>query len=337
MLRWEDVLERARESLKGICHLCPVCDMKACAGKVPGIGGIGTGSSAKNNYEALRGLKFKMKLLHDVDKPDMGVELFGQKLALPVIGAAIAGAKVNFAAKIAEKEFAQAQLVGAMEAGTIAMIGDGPGDLYDDTIAALREAGKGIAIIKPREFDEIMRRIKMAEEAGALAVGIDVDAAGLVNMRRSGELVRPLNPNILKRICESSNLPVIVKGIMAEEEAVMACDAGASAIVVSNHGGRVLDDLPGTISVLPGIASRVRGRCIVLADGGVRTGSDVLKFLACGASAVLVGRPVVWGVFGGGKEGVRLLYERLAQELSVAMMLTSCPSVREVSHCISGN
>jgi 4-hydroxymandelate oxidase len=153
-------------------------------------------------------------------------------------------------------------------------------------------------------------------------------------MRRSGEYVGPLSLGALRKICESTKLPVIIKGIMTEEEAVMASDAGAGAIVVSNHGGRVLDDLPGTISVLPGIASKVQGRSILLADGGVRSGSDVLKFIACGADAVLVGRPVVWGAFGGGKEGVRLLYEKLADELRIAMILTSCPSIKEVSMSI---
>ena len=333
-MKWEDVLGRAREALKGICNLCPICDMKACAGRVPGIGGIGTGSSAKNNYVALRNLRFKMKTLHDVTEPDINVELFGQKLAMPVIGAAVAGAAINFKDRMNEVDLAKAQVFGALEAGTIAMIGDGPGDLYDKTIEALKGAGKGIAIIKPRKLDEIVRRIRMAEETGAVAVGVDVDAAGLVNMRRSGEYVGPLSLGALRKICESTKLPVIIKGIMTEEEALMASDAGAGAIVVSNHGGRVLDDLPGTISVLPGIASKVKGRSILLADGGVRSGSDVLKFIACGADAVLVGRPVVWGAFGGGKEGVRLLYEKLADELRIAMILTSCPSIKEVSMSI---
>jgi isopentenyl diphosphate isomerase/L-lactate dehydrogenase-like FMN-dependent dehydrogenase len=275
-----------------------------------------------------------MKTLHDVTEPDINVELFGQKLAMPVIGAAVAGAAINFKDRMNEVDLAKAQVFGALEAGTIAMIGDGPGDLYDKTIEALKGAGKGIAIIKPRKLDEMIRRIRMAEEAGAVAVGVDVDAAGLVNMRRSGEYVGPLSLGALRKICESTKLPVIIKGIMTEEEAVMASDAGAGAIVVSNHGGRVLDDLPGTISVLPGIASKVKGRSILLADGGVRSGSDVLKFIACGADAVLVGRPVVWGAFGGGKEGVRLLYEKLADELRIAMILTSCPSIKEVSMSI---
>ena len=246
-MKWEDVLGRAREALKGICNLCPICDMKACAGRVPGIGGIGTGSSAKNNYVALRNLRFKMKTLHDVTEPDINVELFGQKLAMPVIGAAVAGAAINFKDRVDEADLAKAQVFGALEAGTIAMIGDGPGDLYDKTIEALKGAGKGIAIIKPRKLDEMIRRIRMAEEAGAVAVGVDVDAAGLVNMRRSGEYVGPLGPDALRRICESTMLPVIIKGVMTEEEAVMAWDAGAGAIVVSNNGGRVFGDVPGTI------------------------------------------------------------------------------------------
>jgi isopentenyl diphosphate isomerase/L-lactate dehydrogenase-like FMN-dependent dehydrogenase len=121
---------------------------------------------------------------------------------------------------------------------------------------------------------------------------------------------------------------------MTPDEATLAFDAGAAGIVVSNHGGRVLDHTPGAAEVLPAIAQAVRGRGVILADGGVRSGADVLKYLALGADAVLVGRPLVVGAFGGGTEGVTFLLQKLRAELAAAMLLTGTASVRQVSAAI---
>ena len=114
---------------------------------------------------------------------------------------------------------------------------------------------------------------------------------------------------------------------MTPDEAEIAVAAGAAGIVVSNHGGRILDHTPGAAEVLPAIARAVRGRAVVLADGGVRTGVDVLKYLALGADAVLIGRPLVVGAFGGGAEGVALLLRKLQAELTSAMPFTALLTV----------
>lgn len=121
---------------------------------------------------------------------------------------------------------------------------------------------------------------------------------------------------------------------MTPEEAEIALAAGAAAIVVSNHGGRVLDHTPGAAEVLPAIAARVKGRLLIFADGGVRSGSDVLKLLALGADAVLVGRPLVIGVMGGGREGVAFLLNKLKSELIQAMLLTGTADVKSVPRAI---
>ncbi|HEX7622422.1 MAG TPA: alpha-hydroxy-acid oxidizing protein, partial [Anaeromyxobacteraceae bacterium] len=117
-------------------------------------------------------------------------------------------------------------------------------------------------------------------------------------------------------------------------EAQMALDVGAACICVSNHGGRVLDHTPGTAKVLPAIAEKVKGRMVVLVDGGVRYGGDVLKMLALGANAVLVGRPVLRGAVGGGAEGVKLVLNKLRAELVDAMVLTGTANVKKVSRSI---
>lgn len=117
---------------------------------------------------------------------------------------------------------------------------------------------------------------------------------------------------------------------MTVDEAVKCVEIGAKAIVISNHGGRVLDHTPGVANVLPEIAKAVKGKITVLADGGVRSGTDVLKMLALGADGVLVGRPLIMGAYGGGTEGVKTIIEKYTSELKAAMILTGCKSITEI-------
>jgi 4-hydroxymandelate oxidase len=150
-------------------------------------------------------------------------------------------------------------------------------------------------------------------------------------MALPGQTVEPKTPAQLHELVEATKLPIILKGIMTADEAEMALQTGAAALVVSNHGGRVLDHTPGVAAVLPEVAKRVKGRMVLFADGGNRYGADVLKLLALGADAVLVGRPLIRGAFGGGREGVALLLNKLKNELIVSMTLTGTASVQTVS------
>ncbi|HLU68664.1 MAG TPA: alpha-hydroxy acid oxidase, partial [Kofleriaceae bacterium] len=127
-----------------------------------------------------------------------------------------------------------------------------------------------------------------------------------------------------------TTLPILLKGIMNAQDATRAIAEGADGIVVSNHGGRTLDTQPATIAVLPEIAEAVGGRVPLLVDGGIRRGTDVLKALALGARAVLVGRPILWGLAAGGEDGARGALELLRRELDLAMALAGCPTVAEV-------
>jgi isopentenyl diphosphate isomerase/L-lactate dehydrogenase-like FMN-dependent dehydrogenase len=136
----------------------------------------------------------------------------------------------------------------------------------------------------------------------------------------------------IRELVAATSLPVVVKGIMCAEDAVLAAEAGVAAIVVSNHGGRVLDSTPGTADILPDIAKAVAASDVmVLADGGIRTGYDVLKMLALGAKAVLVGRDVVRAAVGAESDGVRLQMEYLQKTLAKAMLMTGCTSLAQVS------
>jgi 4-hydroxymandelate oxidase len=129
-------------------------------------------------------------------------------------------------------------------------------------------------------------------------------------------------------------LPLLLKGVMTPEDALLALNAGADGIVVSNHGGRTLDTLPPTLAVLPGIADAVRGRVPVLLDGGIRRGSDIVKALALGASAVLIGRPYLYGLAAAGAVGVAHVIRILLAELEVAMALTGCRTLDEIDRAL---
>lgn len=329
----KEIKKNAREKMKGFCRACRVCDGVSCAGEVPGMGGIGTGSSFTANVRSLANVKLNLKTLHDAKKPDISYELFGKKLSMPIIGAPITGSNYNMGGALAEEEFIDIVISGSKAVGTIGMCGDGGNPLfYDSGLNAIKkEDGYGIAVIKPRENEEIVKRAKRAEEIGALAVGIDVDGAGLITMSLMGQPVGPKTAKELAEIIKKIELPFILKGIMTPEEAEMAVDIGAKAIVVSNHGGRILDTTPGVAEVLSNIAYKVKGKITILADGGVRTGVDVLKYIALGADAVLVGRPIILGAFGGGQEGVQFILDKMANELKQAMILTGCKTLYDIS------
>ncbi|MEN2985987.1 MAG: alpha-hydroxy-acid oxidizing protein [Thermodesulfovibrionaceae bacterium] len=331
-MNWQEIKKIAREKLKPYCRVCPICDGVACAGEVPGMGGVGTGSSFKANLEALNRYKLNLSTIHDVRDPDTTVEIFNKKLALPVMAAPITGTAYNMGGAITEDIYCEEVIVGSTMAGTIGWTGDGADPLlYSSGIEAIRKNdGKGIPIIKPRQQQEIIKRIRQAEEVGALAVGVDIDGAGLVTMALRGQPVSPKSPKEIEELVRATRLPFILKGIMTIREAKIAYELGVSAIVVSNHGGRILDHTAGVADVLPEITESLKGKIVIIADGGVRSGVDVLKLLALGADAVLVGRPVVVAVVGGGREGLKLYFENIKNELKQAMLLTGVASVKNV-------
>ena len=165
-------------------------------------------------------------------------------------------------------------------------------------------------------------------------MGMDVDAAGLVTLRLQG---RPVSPKSAAELAEIARFvhdrgaKFMIKGVMTAADARIAIDAGVDALVVSNHGGRVLDGTPGGAAVLPGIAAAVGNAVPVLADGGVRSGTDVLKLLALGAKAVLIGRPFSVAAIGGQAEGVASYVADIKGQLTSAMALTGCADISSIT------
>lgn len=325
------IKKNARERMKGFCILCNECNGIWCAGKVPGMGGCGNGSSFKENYDKLKSIKLCMRTLHSHKTPTLNTSFLGINLDFPVISAPITGTKFNMGGYINDEEYSNYVISGSLKAKTIAMIGDtGDASCFKYGIEALKKTGgKGIAIIKPRENNEIIKRIKIAEEAGALAVGIDIDGAGLLTMQLFGQPVGPKSLDDLKELVKSTSLPFIVKGILSVDEAKLCVEAGVKAIVVSNHGGRCLNGTFSSVEVLPEISKAVRNKITILADGCVREGVDVLKYLALGADGVLVGRPIIWGAIGGGEDGVFTILNVLKEQLYQAMILTGVESIKD--------
>ncbi len=329
---YSEVQKNAKANLNGTCRVCPVCNGKACSGEVPGMGGKGTGEAFTANVDSLRRHKLNMRVLHNCKDPDTSIELFGRKMRIPVFSAPVAGTTLNMGGKFTEEEYISWVIKGCLDSGIYPMVGDSALESFFITnLNELQKAGgNGIAIIKPWKNDQVIDKIRMAEESGVFAVGMDIDAAGLITLSLHGKPVEPKPIEDIRKIVESTKLPFILKGIMTPNEAELAVEAGVSAIVVSNHGGRVLDQTPGVADVLPGIAAKVKGRIKILADGGVRNGIDVIKMLALGADGVLIGRPFVTTSFGGQSEAVKDYIDTIANEIKSSMILTGCNSIKEI-------
>ncbi|WP_433271977.1 alpha-hydroxy acid oxidase [Actinosynnema sp. CS-041913] len=174
------------------------------------------------------------------------------------------------------------------------------------------------AVFGNRERD---RRNGFTELPDGLRCENMVDADGVL---RRVEFDADLTWSDLDRLRDRTGLPLVLKGITHPEDARLAVEHGAAAVLVSNHGGRQLDTVPATVDLLPAVVRAVDGRVPVLLDGGIRRGTDILKACALGATAVGIGRPVLWGLAAGGREGVELVLERLRAELERALALCGC-------------
>jgi len=187
-----------------------------------------------------------------------------------------------------------------------------------------------VFVMKPlADREKLLNNLKTAEEEGCVALGIDIDSAAAQSGGNWGAL-KPLSVDELKKIKQNLSKPFIVKGVLSVNDAVQAVEAGADAIIVSNHYGTVLDYAQAPIEVLPEIASAVGDRIEILVDCQIRKGSDILKVLALGGKSVLLGRPIVWAALVGGAEGMAQLIKVLTNELRHVMLHTGVESVAKV-------
>lgn len=316
-----------------LCKLCKVCDGRACRNTIPGPGAKGTGDVAIRNFDKWRDIRVNMDTLVEKKQISTDFKLFGRYFSAPIFAGPIGAVKMHYSDEYDDRSFNKVLIKACNEAGIAAFTGDGMDD--DQMVSgceAVKEAeGRGIPTIKPWNLEMIKKKIELTKEANAFAVAMDIDAAGLPFLKNFTPPAGSKSVEQLREIVELLDVPFIVKGIMTPKAALKAKKAGASAIVVSNHGGRVLDQCPATAEVLEDIVKAVDGSMKIFVDGGIRTGVDVFKALALGADAVIIARPFVSSVYVGAGEAVKELAEKLKHELEDTMAMCGACSLEEIS------
>ena len=330
-MQYKEVLEAARGNIGPVCKACPVCNGRACSTSIPGPGS--RGNIAVRNYEGWQRVYLNMDTLCEGGMVDLGLEIFGKKFKLPVFAGPVGAMTMHYGDKYNDVEYNKILVSACAEAGIAAFTGDGMNPaVMEAATAAIKEAGgMGVPTIKPWNVETIVAKMNLAKDAAPFAMAMDVDAAGLPFLKGMQPPAGPKSVAEMKEIVAAAGVPFIVKGIMTVKGALKALEAGAEGIVVSNHGGRVLNDTPATVDVLEDIVKAVDGRMKIFVDGGIRTGTDVFKALALGADAVIIARPFVVSVYGAAAEGVDAYVAKLYGELEDAMTMCGAHSLKEIT------
>jgi isopentenyl diphosphate isomerase/L-lactate dehydrogenase-like FMN-dependent dehydrogenase len=320
-------------------------------------GGAGDERTLRENQAAFERWRLRPRVLVDVAEVSAETTLLGRPLAMPILVAPVAFQQ------LAHPEGEVAMARAAAEAGTAMCLSTLATTRPSGVAAKAPPARRWFQLYCFRDRGVTRAILDEAVEAGFEAIALTVDAPRPGRRERdlrSGFQVPPeltvpsvaetagadapisvadvlnlVDPALgwsdLEALAGESSVPVLVKGVMTAEDAVMAAERGAAGVIVSNHGGRQLDGAPATIDALGEVADAVGGRVEVLMDGGVRRGTDVLTALALGARAVMVGRPAIWGLAVAGEDGARRVLELLRNELEVALTLCGCRTPASVS------
>jgi len=331
-MEFKDVLEEARKCM-GKCKACPICNGMACKNMIPGPGAKGVGDTAIRNYEKWQEIRVVMDTLCPKKPVDTSLELFGKKFKYPFFAGPVGAVTNHYSDKYNDLTYNAVLVPGCAEAGIAAFTGDGvdPTVMQDATKAVAENGGLGVPTVKPWNKAQIEEKMALVKASNAFAVAMDIDAAGLPFLKKIVPPAGSKSVEEMKEIIQLAGRPFIIKGIMSVKGALKAKEAGASAIVVSNHGGRVLDQSPATAEVLEEIVTAVKGSMKIFVDGGIRSGIDVFKALALGADAVLIARPYVIATYGGGKEGIALYTAKIGAELADAMEMCGAATLKDIT------
>ncbi len=330
----QEVLEIARTCLGPYCKGCPVCNGRACKNIMPGPGSKGEGDTAIRNYEKWREIRVQMDTICENRPVDTGLTLFGKQFAYPFFAGPVGAVNLHYGDKYDDAAYNDILVRACADNGIAAFTGDGtnPEVMRAATAAIEKTQGLGVPTVKPWNATTVAEKMQMVRKSGAFAVAMDIDAAGLPFLKNLTPPAGSKTVEELSEIIRAADVPFIVKGIMTVKGALKAKEAGAAAIVVSNHGGRVLDQCPATAEVLEEIAKAAGGGSMkILVDGGIRNGTDIFKALALGADGVLICRPFVTAVYGGAEEGVKELVTRLGNELKDTMSMCGAHSLSEIT------
>jgi isopentenyl diphosphate isomerase/L-lactate dehydrogenase-like FMN-dependent dehydrogenase len=328
-------------------------------------GGADDELTLRENVAAFARVRLRPRVLVDVSAATTAAKVLGEELSMPLLIAPTAFQR------LVHPDGEQATARAAAKAGTVMCVSTLATATPAEVADAAPEGARWFQLYCYRDRGLTRALVEQAVEAGYRALVLTVDAPGTLGRRERdlrsrfelpaevrvpsyaeavgrpagatpAEIIALMDATLTWRDLEElqgmSDLPLLVKGVLTEEDARLVCEHGAAGVIVSNHGGRQLDGVPATLEALPEVAEAVEGRAEVLLDGGVRRGTDVAKALALGARAVLVGRPVLWALAAGGERGVAHLLELLAEELRLALVLLGCPSPAHVTpaHANSG-
>ncbi len=333
-MTFQEVIEKAKGNIGPYCKACPVCNGKACRNQMPGPGAKGVGDTAIRNYDKWQEIRVNMDTITENTPVDTSLELFGQKFHYPFFAGPVGAVKLHYGDKHTDATYNDILVSACAENGIAAFTGDGvdPEVMKAAAKAISSVGGKGIPTVKPWNLETIEEKMKLVKEAGAFAVAMDVDAAGLPFLKNMNPPAGRKTVDELAEVIRScGTTPFIVKGIMTVKGALKAKEAGAAAIVVSNHGGRVLDQCLATAEVLREIKAAVGDSMKIFVDGGIRSGTDVFKALALGADAVIIARPFVTAVYGAEEEGVKAYVEKIGAELEDTMAMCGAHALSEIS------
>ena len=330
---YNEVLAQARTCMGPYCKACPVCNGLGCRNTVPGPGAKGLGTGFIRNYQKWQELCLNMDTICENGPADSTFDFFGTKLVAPVMAAPVGAMKLHYGDKYDDLTYNDLLVSSCAKSGVLAFTGDGTNAaVMDGALAAISAAGgMGVPTVKPWDRDTVFAKLEQVRKADPVAIAMDIDAAGLPFLQNLTPPAGSKTVPELREIIDYAKKPFIIKGIMTVKGARKALEAGASGIVVSNHGGRVLDQCPATAEVLPAIADAVGGQMKIFVDGGIRTGTDVFKALALGADAVLIGRPFVPMVYGDGAQGVATYIEKIGSELRDTMAMCGVHTLGEIT------
>lgn len=315
-----------------------------------GAGGAETETTLRRNRAAMGHYALRPRVLVDVSQRDSSTTFLGRRLSFPVMLAPV-GSITRFCS-----EGALAAARAAERMGTVSFVSTVAAPSIEDVAAGV-STPQVFQLYSFGDRDWVKSIVRRAERAGYFALCLTADLAVYGRRERDlhnryfPRLFREDRPNLdgaadsadlqglftsgltweyLDWLRDLTSLPLILKGVMTPEDAVQAVEHGVEVIYVSNHGGRQLDHAPATLEVLPEIVQAVGGRAKVLVDGGFVRGTDVVKGLALGASAVLVGKLLVWGLSADGEPGLQRALELLKAEIDVTMALIGATTIREI-------